>query len=338
MNQFVEHYNKAVAFYLEDLLFKGVSKNTIENYKKRLRYFGAFWAQTNPESDPTSTDIRAWRNSMLEKGTSAKTVKQYLIELGAFFEYTSDKKDSDRFYEANPISKKMYPSTKGEASKPYEKVLSNDDLKLLWQNKVKYGDKKTWARNYAIVMLLLDGKIRNAELLDMKLSDIDFTYNEVVIPKGKGDKWRCVTLSDISISAIKLYLKSGVRPADADDDDYLFGTTAENKFRGAKAGFEWHRGSSQWLSKLVEHHVDIVTGKKGFRSHSLRHNGTMLELNNGVSLERLQAELGHASNQTTEIYAGRMKSVRHSAETKEVINERNLWAERNYEMLEAIGA
>ena len=336
-NGFVEKYNKAAEFYIKDLKYKGASETTINNYAKRTRYFREFWEKTEPTSDPTVADVREWRNAMLEKGTSPKTVKQYLIELGAFFEYTSDPKDVGRFYDANPVTKKLYPSLKGESSKPYNKILSDDSLKKLWSNKKSYGSEKFWARNYAIVMLLIDGKIRNSELLDLKLSDVDFEYNEIVISKGKGNKWRVVTLSDISTTALRLYLESGIRPADVSDDDYLFGTTAEKKFGGATSGGEWHRGSSQWLSAITERFVRNVTGNEGFRTHSLRHNGAILELNNGVSLERMQSELGHSSIQTTELYTGRMKSKRRSEGTREVIAERDAWAIKNKEMLAEAG-
>jgi len=79
--------------------------------------------------------------------------------------------------------------------------------------------------------------------------------------------------------------------------------------------------------------VAKITGKSGFRTHSLRHNGTMLELNNGTSLERLQSELGHSSVTTTEIYAGKLGSKRHQENFKVAIAAREYWAEQNKEML-----
>ena len=312
----IERFEAAVASYMSEIRFTGKSNATIGNYERRLRYFENFWQQSGPKKDPGRDDIRAYRDYLLAKGTSPQTVKQYLIELRTFFEFCVD----DEIYDMNPVTKKIIPKVKD--SKQYDKILDSEKLALLWENT---GTGRNWARNYAIVVLLLDGKVRNSELRDMKLKDIDFKFSEVTIPKGKGNKSRTVSLTDISLSAIQLYLASGIRPASCTDDDYLFGTKT--------AAGQWRRGTAAWLSELVEKHVLKVTGISGFRPHSLRHNGTIFDLNRGISMERLQAELGHSSVTTTEIYAGRLGSKRHQAGFKMAICSRDYWAEKNKAIL-----
>lgn len=326
----LERFDNAVKAYLSDLLSTGSSENTVKNYSKRLGYFRKYLDENKITVDPTSNEVRGWRDSLIDRGVSLKTVKQYLIELKAFYEYATD--EGINLYEKNPVSKRIIPKHSRSDDKPYDKILDDIDMMLLWKNHAPKGSRY-WARNYAIVTLLLDGKIRNAELLDMKLSDIDWEYGDVTIPKGKGNKYRVVSLSDISLTAIRMYLSSGIRPSYLSDDDYLFGTTAEHKFGGNRTGENWHRGTSQWLSKLVEKHVKDVTGKEGFRSHSLRHNGARLDLNNGATLERIQAELGHSSVQTTEIYAGRLQPKRHIASAREVYAERDRCAQENLDRI-----
>ena len=339
-NTYVDVFDGFVKEYISDLKHNDMSEKTVRNYQKRLGYFREFWVKTDPQSSPTASNIRAWRDSMLDSGLSKSTVRQYMTELNGFFEFATDEEIvGEGAYKSNPISKKLYPRRTNDEKKPYEKVLDAEDLKALWQNVKQKGVDKLWARNYAIVTLLLDGKIRNSELLDLTLSDIHFAeeeepYDYLVVRKGKGGKYREVDLNEISVSALKIYLKSDIRPKNISDDDYLFGTTAEHKFGGTSTGnAEWHKGTTAWLSKLVEKHVRDVTGKSGFRSHSMRHNGSIMELNNGTSLETLQSELGHSSITTTEIYAGRLQSRRNRIKIKEVIAERDKWAEINNEML-----
>jgi len=337
MTEAIRTFDAAVRVYLTEQTAIGLSEETVENYSGRLRRFRNFWAATEPEEDPTPENIREYRDKLTEEGLSKTSVRQYLVELKGFFEFVSD--PDFGFYEKNPVSKRMFPKLTNADDRIYDKILDAEDLKLLWKNecpKVKTYTKTQWARNYAIVTLLLDGKIRNGELLNLKLADIDFEYNEIYISKGKGSKTRWVTVSDITITAIKLYLNSGIRPDYCTDDDFLFGTTAEHEYGKGSRKTEWHQGTRQWLSQLVEKHVAAVTGKKGFKTHSLRHNGSILDLNTGVRTERLQAELGHSSITTTEIYSGRLQSVRRTREYHEVAKVRDECAAENMEKLQKL--
>lgn len=331
----IRNFDAAVRAYLTESASIGLAEETIRNYGKRIKRFRTFWTETEPTENPTAEDIRNYRDH-LQETVAKKTAKQYLVELKAFFEFACD---SDfAFFEKNPVSRKMYPKLTDEDDTMYKKILTADDLKALWKNQRPKGfARTTWARNYAIVTLLLDGKIRNKELLDLRLSDIDFEYGEIEIRKGKGDKHRWITVSDISLTAIKLYLEAGVRPENLSDDDYLFGTAASHEFgNGMRKKADWHKGTRQWLSELVEKHIARVTGKHGFRSHSLRHNGSIIDLNTGKSLERIQSELGHSSITTTEIYAGRLQSVRKTRDYKSVVETRDKCAAENAERLQRL--
>lgn len=348
-----ERFASAVNEYLSNLESVGASPKTIENYGNRIQYFHDYLMRNDGSgelNDPTPENIRGWRDSLLHRGLKKSTVKQYLVELKAFFETVCDDDfTSDPLAEKCPVSRRMMPSTKRDEEKPYEHILDAGDIAKLWANECPIKQlKPAWARNYAMVVLLIDSKIRNSELLNLRLCDVDLEYGECRIVRGKGGKYRIVTLDPISVSAIKLYLLSGLRPADATDDDYLFVTTGEQGVFGnsqetksngqGKTDAQWHKGTRQWLSALVERHVQNVTGKTGFRSHSLRHAGSAVNLSNGMSIERIQSELGHASVATTEIYAGKLPSIRRQKDFEEVEKMKHEWAERNMEMVRLLTA
>lgn len=327
-----EKYKAAVKFYIENLTLTGTSPATITNYQGRLDLFGGFFSAKNPENDPTYADVKAWRDSLVEKGLAPSTVRQYLNELKYFFDAVSDPDlEEEKFYEKNPVGKRLTPKV---PKRPYDLILTDEQVSLLWKNKPAYTGLN-WIQNYAMVILFLTSKIRNAELRELRLCDLDFENEEITIESGKGNKFRVVDFSFIAQTAIKLYLASGLRPVTLSDEAPLFGNFAENKKNGKRTGCEWHSYSSQAVSEKVRRHVLAVTGVDNVRSHDLRHVGSRLDLNSGTrSMEALQSELGHASMNTTQIYSGKLLQRRARKSAMDVFAERDAEAKRNQMILE----
>lgn len=346
LTEVLNKYEAAKEFYLGEIKAHHRSNHTLRSYDLSLRKFGDFFAKAHAGedevNDPSYLDFRAWRDEMEENGVTVGSIERYMLNVRQFFNFVSDESLGEmRFYERNPLPVRVVPSNAKERAKPYQEILSDEAVSKLWKNeKFTAGKgKKTgkWARNYAIVMVLLATEIRNKELLDLKLSDVDFEYGEIQVMAGKGNKYRCVDCPEIALTAIKLYLESGERPSYLTEDDYLFGNNRPKGTFGRAADNEqeWNRGSRQWLSKLVEGHVKEITGVAGISSHDLRHVGARLDLHNGMSVEELQAKLGHSSPNTTQIYSGKLGTNRKRVTAMGVYEERDLQAARNKMMLGA---
>ena len=329
----LEKFDHAAALYLENQRYGGASEQTVKNYAGRIALFRSFWLEHHeqqPAGDPETADFRAWRNSLLDAGKKPSTVAQYLAELRYFFEYSADPElGAEQVYEGNPVSRRLIPKIQ---KRPYDEILQNSDVAKLWQNEPPTAQlKPNWPRNYAIVVLLLTSEIRNAELLDLRLCDVNLREYYLTVESGKGGKFRTVDLPEIAVSALKIYLQSGLRPADAPETAPLFGTNSDQS--GHKNG-TWHRGTSQWLSSVVERHVAAVTGVKNVRSHDLRHIGARLDLTSGLcGLEMLQGKLGHSSPNTTQIYSGRLTSRRQTVTAREVLAAQEEQAQRNRNLI-----
>lgn len=318
----IEKFDAASAAYLRNATFTGKSADTLENYRYRLLRFREAWLAAHdgvPEHDPDFTDVLNYRDGLLENGAAASTVRQYLVELRAFF----DAMEKPRFvpgisYPENPVDTDFYPVVK---KRPYDMILTDDQVKMLLPyRKPENAKKATWTRNYAFVALILATKIRNSELLSLTLADLDFEAGELTVNHGKGDKFRVVDFPPFAQAAVLLYLQSGLRPGNLPDSAPLFGTTAEHKAScGATDSGEWHKGSDVWLSECVRRHVLAVTGVDNVRTHDLRHVGARLYLNAGASMEFLQSELGHSSMSTTQIYSGRLQARRGRNSAKEIL-------------------
>lgn len=334
-------YAAATAAYLRNLENTGASPVTVRNYASRLENFRQHWQERTTAThaavqDPSYVDVQYWRDCLADLGRKPSTIKQYLKELSIFFSWASDETLGDqRYYKENPVSRRLVPDTRKLDKRPYDSLLTDEQVMLLWRNNPP-ADGRTchyWARNYAIVVLALSTELRNAEILSLRLSDLDFDEEEITVESGKGGKFRVVDFPFIAQTAVRLYLVSGLRPSWCTEDDLLFGTRGDPRDKADPAQ-TWCRGTPQWLSGVVERHVRLITGVRDIRTHDLRHVGARLDLNNGMTFAELQAKLGHESVSTTQIYSGKLMSRRrHRRQAAQVYAERTRQAYRNAELL-----
>ena len=345
MSPAMQKYLDASDFYLRSLEESGTMEKTISHYATIIEMFRQFWeeriTQTHrAQDDPGVSDIIAWKSELSHRGLSLNTIRQYLTALDRLFEFTSDPELGEyRFYETNPVASRLIPDIKKEMARPYDMILSGEEVALLWDSTPQKNQRSTnmWTRNYAMVILLLSTGLRNAELLSLRPRDISWEYGEIAVEHGKGDKFRMVDFPLIAQTAVQLYLESGIRPFHLTDDDYLFGTQHGTGEKG-KSSLDpdsWNRGSRQWLSGIVDRHIKAVTGVGGVKSHDLRHIAARLDLNNGMPIEELQSKLGHSSVQTTQIYSGRIMARRKRLADIDAYTERDAQARRNIEKMNA---
>ena len=330
---------EALDAWLRSCEASGAAKKTIVAYSKIAADFYNFIMESGLfYGDPGFTTIQQYRTTLLDRGFAERSIHHYLTVLRAFFAWASAPELGDaRYYEQNPVSKLLMPRIRKLESRPYDLLLSDAQIMQLWRNNpVKSTHPELWARNYAIVILLLTTELRNSELRDLSLDDLDFENAVLRVEHGKGDKFRTVDFPEIAQLAVRQYLESGVRPENAPDSAPLFGTFAK-KARGAGTACagDWHAGSLEWMSALVERHVYAVTGVQKIRTHDLRHVGARVDLNSGMPVEELQSKLGHSSITTTQIYSGKVMPRMSRASAKQVCAERDLQAQRLLAQLEA---
>ena len=325
-----EKYAAAARIFLDRQRFDNLQPTTLNNYERTISAFGAF-LNTSEEEDIFAA-VEAWREHLIRSGAKPSTVNQYLTRLSVFFSRAAKRSfPSHLRFPENPIDADSFQKA---PPRPYETILTDEQVRKLYRNAPPTPSfAATWPRNYAILMLLLNEKIRNAELLDLTLDDLDFRHHELTVRSGKGRKFRVTDMTELTETAIELYLNSGLRPSGLPDDAPLFGTEAPHVFGNAgadrPAAVPWHRGSSQWLSSLTERTVCAVTGVRDVRTHDLRHVGSRVCLNAGESMEQLQGELGHSQLNTTQIDAGRMNARRDRESAKATLAERDRQAAQN---------
>jgi integrase/recombinase XerD len=146
-------------------------------------------------------------------------------------------------------------------------------------------------RNKAMLELLYGTGLRISEMLDLKLTDVDFE-NCIIRCYGKGSKERIVPIGEYIIDSLNAYLENGRNKLIKKNkvSDYLF----LNNLGGRISRFSFFK----ILKKLLRD-KDI---KKDVSPHSLRHSFATHMLENGADLRSIQELLGHSDIATTRIY------------------------------------
>ncbi len=146
-------------------------------------------------------------------------------------------------------------------------------------------------RNRAIMETLYSTGMRRMEVIGLKLYDLDVERGTIFIRQGKGRKDRMIPIGERCMMWIEKY-RYEVRPelASYPDDSTIFLTQLGQAFTPAR------------LTQMVRRYVNKAeTGKSG-SCHLFRHTFATLMLEGGADIRYIQAMLGHARLDTTQIY------------------------------------
>jgi integron integrase len=177
-----------------------------------------------------------------------------------------------------------------------------------------------------IAALLYGSGMRLMDALRLRVKDIDFERNQIVIREGKGDKDRITMLPAAIASQLEEHLKR-IKVQHQDDLRHGHGEVylpyaLERKYPGAATEFKWQYvfpalGISRdpRSGKMRRHHVSDDTVQRAVKqairrsginklgsSHTFRHSFATHLLENGYDIRTVQELLGHKDVRTTMIY------------------------------------
>lgn len=147
-------------------------------------------------------------------------------------------------------------------------------------------------RDRAILEVFYSTGIRRAELSALKVDDVDFERGTVMIRQGKGKKDRLVPIGERALAWCRRYLQE-LRPRLAPEPDHGF------LFVMKDGGGPM---SVHALTERVSRFVERAGVRKYGSCHLFRHTMATLMLENGADIRFIQAILGHAHLQSTEVY------------------------------------
>ena len=279
---------------------KASSKNTIKSYKAALNLLVDY---TKNKLEITISDIsfsiitREHLETFLEwiedsRGCSVSTRNQRLACIKSFYKYASGR---DITIIAYRQELSMIPIKK--ETKKYElKYFNEEVLKVIFrQANLK---KKKGIRNLFFMILMYDTAARNQEMLDLRLIDIHASEkNPYVILTGKGNKTRLVPIMKKTVDHFENYKK--IFHQCSTNDSFLFYT-----FRNGDQSQMSPDNTEKFIKKygvLARQENDDVP--PNIHPHMFRHSRSMHLYRGGMPLVLLSEWLGHASLETTWIYA-----------------------------------
>lgn len=267
------------ALWLED----GLSRNTLESYRRDLDKFGA-WLQQQHEGGlmaATHADIQGFLAHLVsgEKARATSTSRA-ISSLKRLYRYLLRQNK----IAVDPTLQIATP----KLPRSLPKSLSEEDVELL----LNAPDVQTplGMRDRTMLETLYASGLRVSELVG--LLTLQVSLNEgVVRVMGKGSKERLVPLGEEALDWVRRYLDEA-RPI------LLAGKQTD-------ALFVTHRGEGmtrQMFWYLIKKHAKQGGMPKPLSPHTLRHAFATHLLNHGADLRVVQMLLGHSDIATTQIY------------------------------------
>jgi integrase/recombinase XerD len=265
--------------WLED----GLSRNTLDSYRRDLRKFAA-WLEKERSASILATaraDIKGYLDYLKNKQqakpsstsrniSSLKRLFRYLLRQGKISTDPTLQIDTPKLPRNLP---------KSLTEQDVEQLLDAPDLQT-----------PLGLRDRTMLEVLYASGLRVSELVTLRIAQVSMDMG-VVRVMGKGSKERVVPLGEEALDWLRRYLAEG-RPVllAGKVSDALFVTS---RGEGMTRQMFWY---------LIKKHAKTGGLHKPLSPHTLRHAFATHLLNHGADLRVVQMLLGHSDISTTQIY------------------------------------
>ena len=261
----VPEFEKVVHKLDQQVTLRGQSKSTLQNYIRRIALFVVHFGKLPQQIDPEEINEYLVALARDPKSPSRSSFKHMVYGLRYYYRLLGMNK--------NAIA---LPSLKKDTKLPV--ILNRHELKELFA-------APTLLKQRIVLALTYSAGLRGQEVINLKISDIDFLRKTIHIRQSKYKKDRIVPLADSMAVGLKKYL------------------TAENPHVWLFNGKEPDgRYSVKGLSWVMRENLKKTSISKDVNLHSLRHSYATHLLEEGINIVTLKELLGHADITTTMIY------------------------------------
>jgi site-specific recombinase XerD len=261
----VPGFERIYAKLNQQVTLRGQSKSTLENYIRRIASISLYFGKL-PELI-SDDEINEYLTSLAldARSPSRSNFKHAVYGLRYYFRLIGLNKRAI-----------VLPSLKKEAKLPV--ILNRGELKELFS-------APALLKHRIVLSLIYSAGLRGQEVINLKLSDIDFERQTIHIRQSKYKKDRIVPLSKHMARGLHKYIQA--------EHPHLW------LFNGKEPDGRYSVRGLSWVMRETLKKTSIT---KDVNLHSLRHTYATHLLEEGVNIVTLKELLGHADITTTMIY------------------------------------
>lgn len=255
-------YNKTVRKYVKNIkeCFEYMNIETLDDIKN-LTYIGL---------------REEWLCVKRDEGLSSQSLNLRIVSVKSFLNYLKGLK---------LIDENVAKDVKRFEIKQKQKVVNTDNvMKMLELAKQDYNNKPCFLtiRNYFILNFTLATGLRNSEMREIKIDDINFSNGKFTVI-GKYSKYRNIKLNKSLMDLYRNYLY--YRNQLNTNEKYLLVSKNGRKL------------DSNNLKEVFKKYSKLAGIKENITPHSFRHKFATTMIENGHSLEEVAKAMGHTNIQ-----------------------------------------
>jgi len=268
--------------YLKDYIeylthIKKFSPHTIKAYRQDIQQFLDYFRENNLKIDRDT--IRDFITVIFLKTKNKATIQRKIYALKSFYAFNMKQGKIDK----NPFD--VIGTPKNERKLP--EILTEKEMLAFLDTLPE--DNFLRLRNKAVFEFLYATGLRISELVNLKLTDINFREGMLRV-LGKGKKERIVPFNDHARAILLRYL---------DQARQTFKKPIEYIFLNARGNRITDRAIEQILQRT---YGEVMGSNKRVYPHLFRHSFATHLLQRGANLRVIQELLGHSNLSTTEKY------------------------------------
>jgi integrase/recombinase XerC len=261
---------------------KKYSLHTINAYQKDISDFAVFAEEKFEETNLAEISysiIRSWIVKLVDEEVSNRSINRKISSLKTFYKYLLKTKQ----VEVSPLVK--HKSLK--VSKKVQVPFSAKEVEMVITNFSAEGFSDL--RDQLIIELLYSTGMRRAELINLKLEDIQIESSQIKV-LGKRNKERMIPLLTSVKKTFIAYLNEREQLEINSESDYLLLTNKGKKLYDTL------------VYRIVNGYFSRVSTKTKNSPHIIRHSFATHLLNEGADLNSVKELLGHSSLASTQVY------------------------------------